>query len=142
MIKTTPMTVALLLVGCGLSTGQDVEPEGTLPGPIEIVLPFGEVVSATANLALVLTGVSEDSRCPTDVECAWEGNAAVAISISTHEGDPTPLTMNTTLEPRVSDWNAVRVTLLGLTPSPRSDRTIEPEQYVARVRLEPIGAGN
>ena len=142
MIRTTPMAVALLLLGCGFSTGQEVEPEGTLSAAIEIDLPFAEVVSANANLTLVLTAVSEDSRCPTDVECLWEGNAAVHVSISTHEGSPTPLTLNTALEPRISEWNAVQVTLLGLTPTPRSDRTIELEQYVARVRLEPLSAGS
>ena len=141
MTRTTPMAVALLLVGCALSTGQEVEPDGTLSEPVEIVLPFAEVVSAGGTLTLVLTAVSEDSRCPTDVECIWEGNAAVHISISGLDGRPTPLALNTALEPQASEWNAIRVTLLGLTPSPRSDRTIEPEQYVARVRLEPVPAG-
>src|SRR5215212_1805399 len=44
--------------------------------------------------------VSEDSRCPIDVNCVWAGNAAVRLLVGSGEGTNSVRALNSTLEPR------------------------------------------
>ncbi len=83
--------------------------------------------------------VLEDSRCPVDVTCVWEGNGKVVIGIAAGMGPTHALILNTSLDPRAVVWNGIRVTLLELTPAPHAGTDIPPEDYAVRLRLEPIG---
>lgn len=134
-------TVALTaLAACSSTTGPDeVDLDGALvTGPVELELPYGQDVQVPGTvLHLTLTAVLEDSRCPVDVVCVWEGNAVVQVGIAAGMGPTFPLQMNTTLEPRSAVWNGVRMSLLSLTPAPRSDTPTDPADYRATVRVEP-----
>jgi len=45
-------------------------------------LPAGEsVMVAGTELRLTFTQVTEDSRCPTDVDCVWAGRAVVEMEV-------------------------------------------------------------
>jgi hypothetical protein len=133
--------VALVVVlGCG-GNGIDAvdEPSNSLISlPTEITLQYGEERRVDGVLRLSFTQVLEDSRCAVDVICVWAGNAKIRIGISMGMGPTFPLELNSMLEPRTVDWNGVRVTLLEVTPEPRSTETIPPEAYAVRLRLEAV----
>ena len=38
-----------------------------------------------SGLRVTLLGVADDSRCPTDVQCVWEGDARVAVAVASTE---------------------------------------------------------
>ena len=140
-MRIIPLTLiaAIGVYGCGQTTaGNDEIP--SLPEPVEITLGFGEsrTIEGTA-LAVAFTDVNGDSRCPTDVTCVWQGNAEVALSIGLAPNPSTPLFLNTGVDPQAARWNAVGVTLLSLSPDPLSEAPIDPQDYVVRVRLEPLG---
>ena len=135
------MAAVAVLSGCGSTTGPDVGFEGTLlTTPIEVTLSHGEdrVIEGTV-LRMTFAAVLEDSRCPTDVVCVWEGNATVEVGIAAGTGPTFPLQLNTSLEPRSVEWNGLLVTLLRLTPSPVSGSVIPAADYTVRLRLEPMG---
>jgi len=128
------------LAGCGSSTGPDVDLEGALVTvPVEVTLRFGDdlVVDGTV-LRMSFAAVLEDSRCPSDVTCVWEGNAKVEIGIGAGTGPTHALQLNTSLDPRAVEWNDVLVTLLEVTPHPVSDVPITDADYVVKLRLEPM----
>lgn len=57
-----------------------------------LALPFELGVEQTAvieseDLSLTFMEVSEDSRCPTGVECVWEGQVTTLISVSIGDKD-------------------------------------------------------
>ncbi len=135
------MLMAVGSVGCGSSTGPEVNDrlEGILDAPQELTLAYGEEKSVGGSVLMVsFARVVEDSRCPEDVVCVWEGNALVELGIRMGMGPTFPLQLNTALEPRLTDWNGVRVTLLEVLPQPRADDPPRPEGYTVRIRLERI----
>ena len=78
-------------------------------------------------------GVPQDSRCPTGVNCVWEGNAEVALNFS-YEKCATNLTLNTHNSPQtVQEGKAggFRVKLIKLDPYPHSEKKIASSAYVA-----------
>lgn len=132
-------TLLLTLVSCGV-----LEPE-TGPSPAllttasEVVLGYGEARTIAGSVVRLSFGdVLEDSRCPMDVTCVWEGNARVVIGIAAGMGPTFGLELNTALEPRSADWNGVRVTLLEVTPAPVSTEPIPLQDYAVRIGVEPL----
>lgn len=100
--------------------------------------PGEEAEFPAADLRIRFLGVATDSRCPVDVECVWEGDAEVVLE--TIQGTTG---RSWVLHTAGSPWGSRRVelegwelALVGLEPSPRSDRAIERERYRAVLRLE------
>lgn len=133
------MAMGIALLGCDGNTGPVIdEPfEGIITAPQELTLAYGEEKSVGGSvLAVSFARVVEDSRCPVDVVCVWAGNALVELGIRVGMGPTFPLQLNTTLEPRSTDWNGIQVTLIELLPQPREGDPPRPESYTVRIRLE------
>jgi len=132
------VVAGLLLIGCGSSTGPDVDlSTAFVNGPVEMTLRQGDdVVVPGTVLRMSLAAVVEDSRCPSDVVCVWEGNAKVDVGIGAGTGPTFALLLNTALEPQTVEWNGVLVTLLDVSPYPVSTETIRAGDYSVKVRLE------
>jgi hypothetical protein len=97
----------------------------------------GEEITV-ADLRLMFRTVSQDSRCPVDVVCIWQGNAAVEVDLALAAGPSAPYTFDTSdADPSVT-VGGFRVTLLALTPEPRADATIPPGDYRAWFRIESL----
>lgn len=75
--------------------------------------------------------VAGDSRCPSDVQCVWAGNAVVRAVLS--QGRKAfGAELNTTLEPKSVDYLAYNVALVSLVPYPGGEGgSISPSQYRA-----------
>ncbi len=58
-----------------------------------------EATISGANLSLRFTDVLEDSRCPTQVECFWTGQARIAVVATQAQAEPTTLEFNTNPAP-------------------------------------------
>jgi hypothetical protein len=104
---------------------------------MELTLSMGQEVSVEGTpLRLVFTRVVEDSRCPVDVVCVWEGNAVVEVGIAVGTGPTFPLQLNSSLEPRTATWQGLRLTYQELLPMPRTDVATDPGDYTLRLLLE------
>jgi len=52
------------------------------PG-VSFALPIGQTASvAGTDTRLTFSEVREDSRCPTDVTCVWEGDAKIMVVVA------------------------------------------------------------
>ena len=80
--------------------------------------------------------VREDSRCPTDVKCVWEGDAKVEVVIS-RAGIPNDTRVLSLKAPdnetRVGN---LRIRFVGLTPVPRQADAGAPRNYLAEFVAE------
>ena len=76
-----------------------------------------------------------DSRCPTDVVCVWEGNAAVSFSFKSGNNE-SGFILNTHTGFRTDTLvNGYRIKLVDLKPLPKHDPPTNPEDYRAEVLI-------
>ena len=77
--------------------------------------------------------VTEDSRCPINAICVWEGNASVTLELKNSISDQLITRLNTNLDPKSIDFSGVIITLTELNPYPKSNESINPDDYVAKL---------
>ena len=84
----------------------------------EFKLKVGRVVTLDGGrLRLRFARVSEDSRCPVDVDCVWAGNAAVLVEVGGR--GKTTLRLNTNASPErpvEGRYGRYTVKLVSLSP--------------------------
>jgi hypothetical protein len=87
------------------------------------------------SLRLRFVKVSEDSRCPTNVNCIWAGNAEVLIEVSAKGvRGKSILKLNTNASQGRAGEDKYRrytVKLVGLSPYPSNGRKIDAGEYMA-----------
>jgi hypothetical protein len=136
-------TIALLVVaGASVSlacTGSGAAVGSTSPSATKVVA-LGENFDLSPGQTAVVDGgaltvsfekVSEDSRCPTGVQCIWAGNGAVVLAPSTPSTGRYTVTLNTTLTPHAVKAGSYEVSLVGLNPYPQQGSTIPRASYIA-----------
>lgn len=128
MKLTFVIVLLLILAGCKDSgTGPKLDP-----------VPLGEAFQLKYGQELILEGgsatvqffdVGADSRCPIDVICVWEGNAAISLHLESAVG-PSTFVLNTADQPHSVTVGAYTIGLKEVTPFPISTRTIDKKDYV------------
>jgi hypothetical protein len=73
----------------------------------------------------------EDSRCPTDTQCIWAGNAKIKIGLSNSGRSAKQVELNTGLKPQSIVFGGYEIKLIKLTPAPASNIRIRKDGYVA-----------
>ena len=100
----------------------------------EFDLSVGQEAKLQGSAVVIrFRGVTEDSRCPSDVQCVWAGDAVVALSL-TGAGSSDP-SLHTTLDPKAVQYAGRTITLVGVKPIPRSGTKIPALEYVATLRV-------
>ena len=124
----------LLLVGvtaCGATADQ---PKSVLIGDLFTVVMGETAVIPNENLAITFDNVLEDSRCPSQVECAEMGQARGVVMVQQGEDEPINFEFNTNAAPSL---NQQRITfgqyvleLQLLAPYPQKpDKPIKADAY-------------
>ena len=73
-----------------------------------------------------------DSRCPIDAICVRAGEAVVAITLAKPGGVNAEFDVQTDPpDRRVAIYSGHSISLTALQPFPRSDRQVQPSDYVA-----------
>lgn len=117
----------------------DEQGSPSVQGSGEISLTLGQEKPALGTvLHVTFTRVVGDSRCAVDVVCVHAGNGEVELGIRMGTGPTHALRLNTMDEPKSTIWNNVRVTLLELTPEPRTNPPHDTSAYAVRLRLEAL----
>jgi hypothetical protein len=101
----------------------------------EIGRPFemkpAEVVTLQ-GLQITFEGVTEDSRCPTGVQCAWAGDAAATFTLQKSPDAAVQRTLHTNGRfERQTDVDAFVVRLEDVKPYPKEGATIAAGDYRA-----------
>jgi len=96
-------------------------------------LPVGKTAGiAGSTTRLTFRQVSEDSRCPTNVVCVWEGDAKIEL-LPVRDGtlgQSVILSLHTPNEAQVGD---LVVRFVGLAPYPATPDPSSARQYVAEL---------
>ena len=117
----------LILAGCTPSASPDPAAEiRELPATVTLAAGESRVVN---GVTIRFAEVRNDSRCPSDVQCAWAGNAELAIEVGAE-----PLTINSHLDPKSATVGGLTVTFVSLEPYPVSTKPTT--GYRAELRIE------
>ena len=105
-------------------------PNGTNPElRDEIELGFGQIIQpANFPFSLQFQGVVADSRCPTEVDCVWEGNAEVLVNVIS-ENNSEVYSLNTTLDPQRITHEGYVLELIAVSPYPVYEEDVSEEDY-------------
>lgn len=93
------------------------------------------------DVYMVLSDVTNESRCPRGVVCVWAGDAVASITVHPpciKQGCKAPsisLPLHVNLEPRTGEGWGHKVQLLALLPAPDINVPLERSKYVAWVRV-------
>lgn len=102
-----------------------------------IVVQFGDSTQVNPGLRVTFAQVVEDSRCPASVVCAWQGNGAIRLDITTVRGAQA-VTLNTaggTAFPREAAVEGYTFALVELVPQRQTPDPIPMQQYRATIRV-------
>jgi hypothetical protein len=89
-----------------------------------------------SGLEITFNKVLEDSRCPEGVECVWEGNGKIELSVYQSVSGSEIKELNTALEPKQTESGNHKIRLTELQPYPKKDGEIESEKYRIRLLVE------
>lgn len=135
-----------VLLGVAVAVPAACSSTGPTPGPwggradTTLALRVGQEVGVRGSvMGVSFLGVRNDSRCPVDVMCVWQGDAEVEIGVRFGMGPTVPYVLHTGGVPRSVDVGMYRITLVDLRPAPVSTTTIPPDHYVAELRVELVG---
>lgn len=85
-------------------------------------------------LAIRFDTVSEDSRCPSGVQCVWEGNATLRLTVDS-AGTAQWVQLRTAGTPQPASAFGYRVEYRALRPTPTTAGPIPPRSYIATLRV-------
>lgn len=133
----------VVLCGCG---GGGSQPQTPLPSRSvaldqEFTLCVGQNARLEAEgLTVTLRAVPEDSRCPEDAQCAWEGNARVLVELKTTSNPDATVELNTSLSrgSREAVHPPYAVRLVSVLPNQRANRTIKADEYTVGLLIKKL----
>lgn len=104
----------------------------------ELTLKIGESVTIKpSELVVTFSEVVEDSRCPTGVDCFWEGQAIVQLMVN--ESDMAVVIMRAGKENLTKDTlNGLVYTLLAVNPYPNGVLPIPTEEYKIELTVKEL----
>lgn len=126
-------TLSMLLGGCAAPPANPA-PRASLGQPVTLAVEQS-VRWTDALVTISFAGVSEDSRCPKQVECFWIGRAVLNFRVQVDGKPAQDVTLSTIHSPEatnIATANGYRIELTDVQPTPESpDHPISPEQYRA-----------
>ena len=135
------LSVAASIPGCRAPVverpQEGSEPARVRPGQ-EFKLRAGQRAAVEGeSFGVRFASVENDSRCPVDAACVWQGNAEVLIEAEAG-GGPALLRLNThggDKFPKEARHRQYSVALVALAPQPRRDQGIKAADYVATLLI-------
>lgn len=88
-----------------------------------------------SKLSIRFVELIEDSRCPTDTNCIWAGNAKIKVRVKKN-GRSQNVTLDTNGPEQTVKVAGYSIKLTALTPEPRSNIRINRNGYVATFSVE------
>lgn len=130
--------LALGCAGTSLPGTGTTEPTETIQ--VQAGQDFNLAVGQAARVAgtpitVLFRSVAQDSRCPSDVQCVWAGDAGINLGLQSTAAASQVSTLHTSLDPRMVTYSGYRIRVVGLAPIPRSGSPIPAEKYVVTLEV-------
>ncbi len=119
--------LAIVFISCQSTPVETsaVEPEVNLGENFSIKIGEETQVKGS-DVTISFKDVSEDSRCPTSVDCVWAGNAKLSILAKGED-----LEFNTVSDSQIISVDGYSIELVTLAPYPEEFGEISKNKYIA-----------
>ena len=130
------LAIALIFVGCNNKLKKKETTGFSLNQPFQLKM-FETVKKSSGSLKLTVTGMPEDSRCPEDANCIWEGQVRVFVDVSTSQKkESLEFKVEKSKMGKVSHvFDKYRITLEAVNPLTQSGIRIAKEDYVVTFKV-------
>ena len=139
MIRRVHIASLAVVALLGASAGSGCLGSPTQPSPLPLGQSFelrsGTTAALRGGLKVTFDSVGSDSRCPMDALCVWAGDAVVKLALSQSGVGPGERELHTQPTGSEATYSTYSIKLQALSPYPRSDRQIRPEDYVATLTV-------
>ena len=98
---------------------------------VEVQITHEKVVN---GFKIKFVDLVEDSRCPTDTNCVWAGNAKIKVRLKKN-GKTKDVELNTGRGLQTVKFEGYEFTLAKLLPAPASNIRIRKDGYVATFKV-------
>jgi uncharacterized lipoprotein YajG len=131
MTRLAALFTCFALAGCAAAqVTQSVDPGS------EFTLAQGAVATVTAaDVTVRFVAVTEDSRCPREVTCVWQGEVKAQLVVQVAQVE-SPVNILVGHDEVVGGY---RVTLLRVEPGRVTDAPIAPQDYRVTLKVEKAG---
>jgi hypothetical protein len=125
------MRVVLAIAALSLAACGDGPTWPDLAGGTPFGLRAGHTAILPDGLRLRFDRVQADSRCPLDAICVSAGDATIAVSFISRNGNADSRELHTQPGGSQISYGSYTIALTELQPYPRSTQQTKPEDYVA-----------
>lgn len=104
---------------------------------MEIELDLGKSYQVFENdFTLKFFSVNSDSRCPTELNCFWVGNAEISFNFQNMNDINSDFILNTNSSFRKDTLiNGYRIKLIQVLPYPKYNNEINEEDYTVQIEI-------
>jgi hypothetical protein len=140
MKKSLSIALVAVAIGCATASTTITGTNGTgatlqVPLNQEFQLAAGQDARISGTpITVTFRSVSEDSRCPSNVQCVWAGDAAIKVGLAANSTSQES-TIHTNLDPRTVDFSGYRIKAVNVAPVPKSGTTIPAAAYVVTLQV-------
>jgi hypothetical protein len=134
MIRFAAMLCGLALAGCSAAPARDLQ--SVDPGTEVTLAPGASVSLKSGELKVRFVAVTEDSRCPRDVNCIWAGEVKVRLETRHSTNTATPVEVRAGDS---TDSGGYRLTVVRVEPQPVSTTRIAPQDYRVTLTIAKTG---
>lgn len=131
----TLMLVVMSGAACGPPAATTDSPEAGLKMGDPFQLGLGQTARIESDdLTVEFTGLAEDSRCPSDVVCVWEGQVTIVVRVSRGGEVVGEFRLTSRAgqdELAVADFDGYTIRLIAVEPYPVSTEAIVLSNYTA-----------
>lgn len=91
------------------------------------------------NIWIRFVNVREDSRCPADVLCVWQGRVSIAVNVIKGEQNiDFPLTVGESDSLALQTFDGYYIRLIEVEPYPFSSHEIQSSEYIATLLVSEV----
>jgi len=125
--KGIGLVMVLLIFGCG---------SNEMPASSSVMLqPADCFGTSEKDVQICLDSVVNDSRCPTGLQCVWEGDATAAFTLKTSTRR-TSFNLHTNSKFQMDTLiDGMAIALLKITPYPGGQDSIKASEYRVEIRV-------
>ena len=127
-------------IGCIGATDSGASTEERTGGAVlgrDFKMKYGQELTVKGHdLHVKFTALRDDSRCPANVTCVWEGNATILMLVRQANAEESQMELHTSRKfPQEGQYQQYVIRLVALDPYPRTHSKIKQSEYMATLQI-------